>query len=195
MKEFELNHIGISASKTLESDDAAIRKISELRKMETPDYFVEQTVNLEADNREETALVFSDRESHHLTIGLGEEDGVVSFQFSFTSENIEKSKDLLERIVDILEGITVDDFHLAFRYSTEFESFDLELESEKLDNMSFAGVKLKSDEVEYIIQEEEDEVAVMAKYKAESLEAPLEDNFIESQIESTKEFLSGLHNE
>lgn len=197
MSEFDLNHIGISASKNFDSDETAIDKMSELRKMETPDYFVEQTVNLEADNREDTLLVFSDRESDQLAVGLGEDDGIVSFHFSFTSENIEPSKQLLERIVEILEGIDVDDFHLALKYHAEFEDFDLELTSSKMEDMDFIGVRLGSDDANYIIQEDdgEDMVSVMARHKIGSLATPLDGDFIDAQIETSKNFLIGLHNE
>lgn len=189
--EGDQKRISASISDELEDDESARDKMAKIRKLQLPDIFVEQSINLEADEREETAMSFSDRGDNMLFVALGDKEGQIECTLSMDFEHKNIFENLMENLSNMMPEAEMNNFVITAILSDDFEDMTLPITSEN--NYDVEGVRISKNGIEYGVQKTDDGmIHLMSRFSLGKLKSIEFDSLVDEKEEKLDSFLEEI---
>ena len=162
--DLELDSILFKAVADLDNDDRVIDILSEVKEIDMPSFLEDRIVNIEEDDRDEVSLTFGTEDSSEvISFVLGEERGDLKIYMIFDGVHRSEMNSALSEVLEYTESVTVDKLKVFLDLDREFDSLELPITSEEKKYL-VKGLRLENEGIDYILQSEEEKVAISAGY-------------------------------
>lgn len=189
--EEEEKNLSASIGHEFETDEKARSKMAQMRKLQLPEIFVEQSINLDVDEREDTAMAFSDRDDNLLFVSLGDSEGEIDVTINLEFKYRNVFEDLIQKISNVLPEAKLESFSINVMISEDFEDFNLPLEADQ--EYEIKGVRLSDGDREFAVQEvDEDNVQVIAHFEMGKLKSIGYDSLIKEKDNEMEQFIGDM---
>jgi len=158
-EDFELQNLVIRGTIFLEDEsDKIIEIFNDLKNVDKPEALDSQIVNIDEDNPESSALVFSDGLPEEPVIGQGtvemillsiDDDNDISISIDLSPELYSSSVELVNTLLGH-KKLHITDFDFAYLSESNFSEFNVSIEGPS--ELDFSGVKFSAEGYDFIVQ-------------------------------------------
>lgn len=171
-----------------ESTDAALETLVKLREVDFGDVFTDQNTELDSEGEEGISIQFyHDEVPTSLRLAV-DTDNELSVRLSVTGESCEHAESILNKVLEEIKSVTVDEITVFYRSSREFG--ELELPIAESTDFEVTGMRLDHDGVDHIIQDREPSATATSTYELdEEVEGNVGESFVSGRLDQTKTFI------
>lgn len=171
-----------------ESTDDALETLVKLREVDFGDVFTDQDTELDSEGDEGISIQFyHDEVPTSLRLAV-DADNDLSIRLSVTGDRCEKAESILNKVIEEIGIVTVDEMTIFYKGSREFSELDLPIAEPT--EFDVTGMRLDHDGVDHIVQDREPNSTVTSTYELdEEVEDGVAESFINERIDQTKTFL------
>lgn len=145
------NWVNIRAKIPYEESDEALEALVQLKELEFGEIFTDRDTKLDADEDEGISIRFHHEDEFNL-LSLAINDGNdINIQLILQGKYQDMFSSILNPIQESVENIIVSDFVKGRSFDTPFSGIDLPIVDES--ETEVIGIRVRIDELEYIIQE------------------------------------------
>lgn len=181
----------VSAKSTFDDDDEALEALVQLKDLDFEHSFDERETQLDNDESESILIRFYQDEGYNSLNLTAGPDSDVRINLSLVDDAISDGSRIMTQITERISGVELDHIDIYREMTIPFGSLDLPIVEGE--GCQVTGIKLRSDEVDYIIQEEEEGTSVHASWDEISGDTEsIIENLGQAQVDQATEFVESF---